>query len=457
MGATSLARVYGIPVAVERLASGVPSSLRLSCERIGAGLEQIGCSPRPGRRHFFATKSHFTFHNKHGEAPSSEGLGRIMSRFWTAGAIASAIIGLCLVNSTASAQGPSPAELREQVNANTVTILAGNPNATYLYIATDISFVLDDGDTMRVLPIVGKGGAQNVRDLVYLRGVDTAIVRTDALKTFEGDPVFRDLGAQVRYITLLYNEEMHVLTRKDITSLEQLQGKRVNLSDVGSGTQLTTQIIFDKLGIEVEEVNVSQKDGFEMLKAGEVDATILVAGKPTGSWKSLTIDHDKFHLLPVAWSEPLRDDYLPAKLTHEDYPQLVAEGEAVDTIAVGAILAAYNWKKGSARYKRLERFVDALFSNIDKFQDPARHPKWQDTNIAARLPGWRRFGPAEEWLRAHGPAAQEPAPSEMEEQFDQFLTSTLPAGQELSEAGRQELFRAFMQWRQTRSRPASLR
>jgi uncharacterized protein len=342
-----------------------------------------------------------------------------------------------------------PSALREQINANVVTILSGNPNGTYLYIASDISFVVDDGDNMRVLPVVGKGGAQNVRDLVYLRGIDMAIIRADALQLFEGDPAFRNLSDQVHYISLLYNEEMHILTRTDITSVEQLDGKRVNLSDAGSGTQLTSQIVFDKLGIRIDEVNLSQRDGFEQLKSGQIDATILVAGKPTGSWANVEIDRHRFHVLPVPWLQPLRDDYLPTTLTHEDYPQLIAEGEAVETIAVGAILAAYNWKKGSARYDRIARFVDAFFANIDKFQDPARHPKWQDINIAARLPGWTRFAPAEEWLRDRGPAAQPHSPGDnLEEEFDRFLADTLPNQQELSQVDRQALFRAFIEWRQ---------
>jgi hypothetical protein len=37
---------------------------------------------------------------------------------------------------------------------------------------------------------------------------------------------------------------------------------------------------------------------------------------------------------PVEYSKPLQGDYLPATLTSKDYPNLIAEGETVDTIAV---------------------------------------------------------------------------------------------------------------------------
>ncbi|MHA1189357.1 MAG: TAXI family TRAP transporter solute-binding subunit [Alphaproteobacteria bacterium] len=201
-----------------------------------------------------------------------------------------------------AANAQTAKELRQKVNANTVTVLSGNPNGTYLFIASDIAFVLDDGDNLRVLPVVGKGGAQNVRDLIYLRGIDMAIVRSDALAAFSGDPRYRNIGWQLRYVTRLYNEEMHIMARNDITSIDQLNGARVNLSDKGSGTQLTSQIIFSKLGIKPVEYNMGQRDGFEKLKAGELDATILVAGKPSGSWKSVEIDRSRFHILTVPWS-----------------------------------------------------------------------------------------------------------------------------------------------------------
>lgn len=349
----------------------------------------------------------------------------------------------------------SASQLRENVNANSVTILSGNPNGTYLFIASDISFVLDDGDEMRVLPVVGKGGAQNVRDLLFLRGIDMAIVRSDALKAFSDEPVYGDLGLQLRYITRLYNEEMHLLTRRDITAVDQLDGKRVNVSDVGSGTDLTSRIVFEALGVEPEYVNMSQKDGFEALKNGDVDATILVAGKPSRSWKNLEIDLQKFHLLPIAWTEPLQDVYLPTELTHDDYPNLVAPGEPVDTIAAGAILAAYNWRRGTARYKRLERFVERFFSQIGEFDAPARHPKWGEINLAAELEGWTRFRPAEQWLEANAQRTAESdtaAPAKTGDQdeqraaFEAFLAERAPDENGDTSA----LFEQFIEWREAR-------
>src|SRR5262245_41411288 len=78
----------------------------------------------------------------------------------------------------ANAPIPSKANLGsagERVNANTISSISGNLNATYLTIAYDLSVILDDGDNFRVLPVIGKGGGQNLRDVRFMKGVDIGI------------------------------------------------------------------------------------------------------------------------------------------------------------------------------------------------------------------------------------------------------------------------------------------
>lgn len=363
--------------------------------------------------------------------------------FWRRFIAAVAVIAVAMTWSGHMA-AQSVSSLRDQINANTVTVLSGNANGTYLYIAQDISFVLDDGDDVRILPVVGKGGAQNIRDLLFLRGIDMAIVSSDALGEVANQPQYGNVSAQLRYITKLYNEEMHIMTRKEITSIEQLNGKKVNFSDAGSGTERTAGIVFDALGVRPDKVNMSQKDGFEQLKAGQIDATILVAGKPSGAWRNLQIDMSQFHFLPVPWAEPLRERYFPTKFTHEDYPQLLGDGESVDTIAASAILAVYNWEPGTDRYQRVERFVDKFFSNIDKFSGPARHPKWRETNLTAELGGWTRFEPARKWLETH----KSSDPTALRDQFQRFLNEQA-RGIQLNTEQQEAMFRLFLDWQKS--------
>jgi TRAP transporter TAXI family solute receptor len=338
----------------------------------------------------------------------------------------------------------------ESINANTIAIVSGNPNGTYLYLAYDLSAVLDDGNDFRVLPIIGKGGAQNVRDVRYLKGVDLGITQSIILNTFRKTRELGNIDNAITYITKLYNEEMHLVVHVDsgITSINQLDGKKVNFSDVGSGTQLSTRDIFEKLGVRPIEVNMGQADALKKLQSGEIAATVLIAGKPTGSVGKAKAS-DGFRLLSVPFAKELQADYLPATLTSRDYPNLIEASGSVDTIAVGAVLIAYNWPRNTDRYRRIEKFVEHFFPRIAEFQKPPRHPKWTETNLAAIIPGWKRFPAAEEWLKRHSSSL--PSALDQREQFDRFLKTRLQASGEASTPeDRDQLFEEFLRWNKTR-------
>ena len=341
---------------------------------------------------------------------------------------------------------PSTAQLDsvgERVNANTIAIISGNPNGTYLAIAYDLSAVLNDGDNFRVLPVIGEGGGQNVKDVRFLKGVDLGITQSNLLGYYKRNNQIGPIDDKIVYIAKLFNEEMHLIVRADsgITSIEQLAGKKVNFSDLGSGTQLATRDIFERLGIKAEEVDMGQSDAFEKLKSGEIAASVLIAGKPAGSIGKLKAA-DGFRILPMPYPKPLQDDYLPATLTSEDYPGLIAPGQEVETIAVGTVLIAYNWPKNTDRYRRIETFVERFFPRLAEFQKPPRHPKWRETNLATVVPGWKRFEGAEEWLRDNASGGR----AEERSQFDRFLATRLAQPEQLSSDERDRLFQQFLQW-----------
>ena len=173
------------------------------------------------------------------------------------------------------------AALTEQLNQNTVTVISGNPNGTYLFLAYDMSAVLDDGNDLRILPVIGKGGYQNVMDMLHLRGIDLCITQSNIMTYLKKTGEFgTNIDNRLAYIAKLYNEEMHVLAGAGINRIQDLDGKKVNFSDVGSGTQFSTRLIFELLGIKADEVNVGQADGYQKVKTGEIAATVLIAGKP---------------------------------------------------------------------------------------------------------------------------------------------------------------------------------
>jgi len=338
--------------------------------------------------------------------------------------------------------------LSERTNANTVTIVSGSPEGASLAIAHDLSAVLDDGEQFRVLPLVGKGGGQNIRDVRFLKGVDLGIAPANLLNAFRRSNEIGNLDGKIVYIAKLFGEEMHVAVRanSNIRSFEQLAGKPINLGRTGSGTQLSARDVFSRLNMKIEEVNLDQTEALEKLRAGQITASVLISGKPAAPMTKVTAEQG-LRLLRVPFTKSLQDDYLPGVLTSEDYPGLVQAGEDVETIAAAAVLIAYNWPKGSEPYRRLEDFVVRFFSKLDAFtQSPHRHSKWREANFAAPFVGWTRFQPAEDWL------ARNRETLTARRQFNEFLSSRLGVDVPGSEEERERLFNDFVKWSQERER-----
>jgi uncharacterized protein len=317
-------------------------------------------------------------------------------------ALALGIAAAAFWTCAASAQTPVAQDvLRQQMNASMVSVITGSPSGTYILFAHDMSSVLDKPNGLRVLPMLGKGSVQNVRDILHLRGVDMGIVQSDVMRYFrDSGELGRDINRRLVYITKLYNEEFHIVANKDIKDYKDLAGKKVNFDTAGSGTQFSARIIFGLLNIKVEEVNMPQNDGLEQVKSGQIAATLFVAGRPATAVSRLTKDAG-YKLLAVPYTRELENDYLPAQLTSADYPNLVDAGQKIETIAVGAVLASFNWDRANERYRKTAAFTEALFANLANFQKAPRHPKWKEVNFASPLPGWNRFPAAQEWIDAN--------------------------------------------------------
>lgn len=342
--------------------------------------------------------------------------------------------------------GPE-AGIRMRKNAWTVGVAGGLIDGTYMRFADELAKALDDGDNLRVLPIVSYGAASNLEDLLYLHGVDVAITQADVFEYFKTERRTPNLAGRVHYLLRLPISEMHILARDDIRTIEDLRGKKVNFGPAGSGSSLTGTIVFQRLGIPVQQALINQSTALQQLRSGEVSALVRVVNKPVEFFTKIP-PGSGLHLLSIPFSKKLEDYYTLGNFTNKDYPALIPPGETVDTIAVPAVLAVYNWQTGTERYKKVERFVESLFNKWDKFQKPPFHPKWRDINLAATVPGWTRFSIAERMLQqvtANNAAQQQQA---LGRDFQNFLSQS---GAPVTNASdREALFRQFLRWQQTR-------
>lgn len=350
--------------------------------------------------------------------------------------------------------------LRNKVNEGTVSIISGGVTGTYIRIASDLASVLDQPGQLRILPIVGKGSVQNIIDLLYLRGIDIAIVQSDTLSYSQKLNLSPNIARRIRYITKLYNEEVHILAGRDIHQLSELNHRKVNVDIMGSGTAMTASTLFGTLGLEIDATHDDQALALEKLKNGEIAAMVYVVGKPGDLFRRIEPGSD-LHFVPIPFSSELLKTYLPSSLSHADYPDLIPEGESPDTVAVGAVMAVYNWDPNSERYRRAGDFVEAFFNNFSAFLKAPRHPKWQEVNLAAEVPGWTRFQPAQDWLDRQSNTVGAGYDVALKNSFDAFLAFMQQGSEGTSNGGTPQsseaLFAQFLEWRKRQGQQTGLR
>jgi TRAP-type uncharacterized transport system substrate-binding protein len=284
---------------------------------------------------------------------------------------------------------------KDQMNAWTVGLAGGLLEGAPIRLAAEMARVVDDGPNLHVLPIVTRGATENLNSLLYLRGVDTAIINSDALEEYKIQ--IPEIARRIVYLLNLFPSELHVFVRPEIQTLRDLAGKKVNFNTQGTAAAYSGPLIFSRLGVNVEKTFIPHQVALEQMRKGELSAVVFITSKPVdafvrGSWEP------GFKFLPVNYESKFEDYYLPAVLEASEYPNLIKQGERVPTIAVPTVLVAFNWPMASNRYQRVARFVDYLFSRIDRLQAPGFDPKWKAINLGATVPGLARFLPAQQWL-----------------------------------------------------------
>jgi uncharacterized protein len=240
----------------------------------------------------------------------------------------------------------------------------------------------------------------------------------------------------VRYIAKLFNNDLHIVARREIRSIYDLAGKKI-FSERNLG-YFSVRNLFNRLNITADvDSKTDDVGGLQKMLNGEADAWIVSAGKVAPIVRNIKNDDGVFHLVAVPYDEAIQDVYLPSSLTNAEYPNLVDAGESVPTVAASTLLMVYNWPVDTERYARVAKFVDALFSKIDQLQQPMRHPKWRETSIIATVPGLQRFKAAEDWLQKN--------------QFEQFVKQNGVGSSLYSPEQKALLYRQFQEWLKSRA------
>lgn len=285
---------------------------------------------------------------------------------------------------------------------NTVGIVAGPPGSASLGAMAQLAAIAGR-DSLRIVPIAGKGPVQNISDLLHLKGADAAIAQTDALEFAAKRKLFGPLNEKISYLTTMPKAVFHLIVRDDAIDLKSLSGRKINTGVTGSGFAITANTVLDAAGVTFTPTSLDTATALQALKTGQIDAMVYIDYAPAPLLQRMDeADGLKLMALPLparmAGDSQLATHYQPAWVQHGDYNGLIRLGSTVETVSVGTALVGYNWPAKSKGHDRLTRLYGALSKQLTQLGAAPYHRSWRTVTLSARLAGWERHRAARQHL-----------------------------------------------------------
>jgi len=275
--------------------------------------------------------------------------------------------------------------------ADEIGIATGSKSGTYIQFGQDIARLMAEND-MQVNIIQSRGSLDNVAKVLSDDEVDMGLVQSDVLAYIQSSnhKVLKKIPQKIKMMFPLYNEEVHLLARKSIASVADLQNKIVGVGAKGSGTNLTSELLFEISNVWPQrKVLMSEAEALRALESGELDAMIFVSGYPVSLFSD--INNDKFHL--VSLTEELFDSfYARSTIPAGTYPW---QAEPIETLAVKAMLMTYDFI--DERCSLANKMTQLIQENLPWFAENG-HPKWQEVDLNIVLPQWERYPCVEQFF-----------------------------------------------------------
>ena len=286
---------------------------------------------------------------------------------------------------------------------SSIGITTGSIKETYYALGVDIAKIAaNKGLTVNVKS--SAGSLENLRRMASSENAGLAIVQSDVIEFLSQNPspTKPSIVDNLKSVFSLYDEEIHLLARKNIKTLTDLNNKRVIVGELASGTPITANRVFDKVGVDIEPITgVAPEEALKKLIVGEVDAIFFVGGKPISYIDGLLemSNNDKLrkytddiHLVPID-DERLNDAYTQTNITPADYQSKNGRYRLTDTtiptVAVQALLISYDFAKNDSPYytlrcqqvNTLHKVIKDRLSAMAADDSGKYHPKWAQVNL----------------------------------------------------------------------------
>ncbi len=271
--------------------------------------------------------------------------------------------------------------------AGELGIITGGEKGTYYQFGLDLQrLVKQAGIDLSVYP--SKGSIENVYAVYQRPATQMGIVQSDVLAfvaRVQSDPVLKRIAKKTKLVFPLYNEEVHLLGRREITDFDDLTDRRVAIGREGSGTYLTSRLLFKVSEVTPKEMLLIDTDqALAELKAGRIDAMFYVAGAPVKLFLESVSETDGLALIPIT-NKSITEFYPRVEIPASTYP---GQSTAVSTVAVKATLISFDFRRRDCEL--VGQFAQTVSSNLPWLVKNG-HPKWKSVDLAAPLKGWEQY------------------------------------------------------------------
>jgi hypothetical protein len=286
-------------------------------------------------------------------------------------------------------------------------IVTGGEKGTYYQFGLNLQRLMKPhGVNLSVA--TSRGSVENVFAVYQRPATQLGIVQSDVLAfvaRVETDPVLKRIAKKIKMVFPLYNEEVHILGRKDLADFDDLADKRVAIGREGSGTYLTARLMFKVAEIEPRQMlNIDGDEALAELKAGRIDAMFYVAGAPVKLFAEAVGEGDNLAFVPVT-NKSIAEFYPVVEVPANTYRW---QPKPLSTVAVKAVLVSFDFRRLDC--DNVGRFAKILASNMGWLVDNG-HPKWKSVKLDYPLKGWEQYDCVQKYLgrASAAPAAAKPS------------------------------------------------
>ena len=233
------------------------------------------------------------------------------------------------------------------------------------------------------------GGSIQALDSLMSNEANLAFIQSDVIigrKLIENDPQIE----KVRIFMPLFYSELHIIAQRSNNNINKFSD--LSQKKIGSygGAYITSRILFGNSGVRPFQVlqYSSEAEALAALKAGTVEAIMIVAGQPASWAKDLS--GSVFKLVPFDRMDVLAKtgSYTQTNLRYPNLSQTT-----IPAVSVQIDLVTYDYKSAE-KVRSLSKLKTCIAANIDDLRETTgNHPKWNEIKPNAKVTYWPMFVP----------------------------------------------------------------